>query len=257
MAAACLSVAWFTNQKVVRWFMWRHCRNIRLLTRHVLGCKIELRGLEQFSNGDRPAIIASKHQSEFDVWPPIELYPDLSAIAMAELSRYPLIGPMMRKLDYITVSLEGGRKNQLDQVLEGARQAQEKNRPILIYPEGELMKIGARKRYRSGIWHIYNELQAPVTPVALNCGLAWPQRRWRKRPRQHIVIEFLPPIEPGLPQNEFMALIEQTLEDESMRLIREHGAPEDVELAELRYRHKLNNDEDPTRAAQAAEAASS
>ena len=243
------------SPKPLRWFLRRNCSAVNWYAKTLLGARIELRGLERFENGDRPAIIASKHQSELDVWTPLYLYSDLSAIAMAELARYPLIGPVMRRLDYILVNVEGPRKNQLSQVIEGARKANDAGRPILIYPEGELMRIGSRQRYRSGIWHIYDELKLPVTPVALSCGLVWPQRKWRKNLNQTCVIEFMEPIQPGLDKDTFMELLERTIEDRSMELIREHGSPEDVRVAEERYRLKLSNKDPETKTADPAEAA--
>ena len=255
MALIALIVANIGGRKSLLAMMRAHCNGVHWLARTILGAKIEVRGLEQFKDGAPPPLIASKHQSELDVWTPLGLWPELSAIAMAELSRYPLIGPAMRKLDYITVTVDGPRKNQLNQVVEGARKAHAAGRPILIYPEGELMRIGSRQRYRHGVWHIYDDLKIPVTPVALSCGLVWPQRKWTKRLNQTCVIEFLPPIAPGLDKAEFMELLERTIEDESMRLIREHGTPEDVAIAEERYRHKLNNEESPPKTEGAAEAA--
>ncbi|MCI4665299.1 MAG: 1-acyl-sn-glycerol-3-phosphate acyltransferase [Neomegalonema sp.] len=239
----------------IRWCLRQQCRFINWLARVVLGARIEVRGLEQFKDGERPALIVSKHQSELDVFTPLAIYPDLSAVAMAELARYPLIGPVLRKLDYILVSVEGKRVNQLDQVMEGARKAHAQGRPILIYPEGELMRIGSRQRYRSGVWHIYNDLGVPATPVALSCGLVWPQRKWIKRVNQTCVIEFLPPIAPGLDKGAFMERLEATIESNTMRLIREHGAPEDVAIAEERHRLGLNNDDPKAQPVDAAKGA--
>ncbi len=229
----------------IRWVLKQHSGFLNGLTRAMLGAKIELRGHEQFENGRRPALIVSKHQSELDVFTPLHLYPDLAAISMIEISRYPLIGPVVRKLDYIMVSVEGRKANQLRQVISGAKHAHAQGRPILIYPEGELMRIGARERYRTGVWHIYNALGVEATPVALSCGLVWPQRKWRKRVNRTCVIEFMKPIPPGLSKNEFMQRIEAEIEGRTMELIREHGTPEDVAIAEERHRLGLNNDDPP------------
>lgn len=223
-----------------------HANAVMWLARRILKAKIEIRGLENLPKDGRPQLLVSKHQSELDAFPILAMYPDLSAIAMEELSRYPLLGPVIRRLDFILVSVEGSKKNQLRQVINGAKRVAAERRPILIYPEGELMRVGARHRYKSGVYHIYAATGCPATPVALSCGLVWPKREWRKNVGERCVIEFLAPIQPGLDRETFMAEIERRIEEATMRLIREHGAPEVVALAEERHAKGLTNDDDVT-----------
>lgn len=229
-----------------RWALRRHSRWIVWLTRNLLGASIEIRGLDRFKDGARPMLIVSKHQSELDPFPILAMYPDLSAIAMEELTNYPLIGPVIRKLGYILVSVEGKRRNQLRQVIEGSKRVASEGRPILIYPEGELMRIGSRQRYKSGVFYIYQATGQAATPVALSCGLVWPQRKWAKNPNRSCVIEFMEPIQPGLDQETFMALIEERIESGTMALLREHGTREEIALAEARRAKGLTNDDEVT-----------
>jgi len=112
----------------------------------------------------------------------------------------------------------------LPEVLEGARRVHAEGRPILIYPEGTLMRPGNKSRYRGGVWHIYDELKIPATPVALSLGLAWPRRDWKKYPNP-CAMEFLEPIQPGLSKKEFMALLEERIETATNALVREQGSP--------------------------------
>lgn len=55
-------------------------------------------------------------------------------------------------------------------------------------------------------------------PVALNTGLFWSRNSFVRRPG-HAVIEFLPPIPPGLPRAEFQALVEERIETASNALL--------------------------------------
>ena len=57
-------------------------------------------------------------------------------------------------------------------------------------------------------------------PVALNSGLFWPRRRFLRHPGT-IVLEFLPPIEPGLRRREFMERLEASIETATDRLLAE------------------------------------
>ncbi len=243
MAAGALIVSPIGGQRAVRWFLRRWGLGMQRVTKLLLNARIEIRGLDRLPKDGPPAIIASKHQSELDTFILPAMFPQMSAIAMEELANYPLVGPVLRQLDYILVSVEGKRSNQLRQVVDGAARAHAQGRPILIFPEGELMRVGSRQRYRSGVYHIYAALEQPVHPVALSCGLVWPQRRWRKVANQSCVLEFLEPIPPGLDEAAFMAELERRIEEGTMALIREHGDPETVRVAEERYRLGLTNDD--------------
>ncbi len=226
LALVTVPVSLVAGDSTVRGLFALWARGTVWLTRHVLGAKIELRGLEHIE--ERPALLVSKHQSELDVALMGVVFPDYGAIAMRELDDYPLVGGIVRKLGHIKVAVEGERRNQLPEVLAGARRVYAEGRPILIYPEGTLMRPGSKSRYRGGVWHIYDELKIPATPVALSLGLAWPRREWKKFPTP-CAMEFLEPIQPGLPKQEFMALLEERIETATNALVREQASPDLLE----------------------------
>jgi 1-acyl-sn-glycerol-3-phosphate acyltransferase len=60
----------------------------------------------------------------------------------------------------------------------------------------------------------------PCLPVALNAGLFWPRRRFLRFPGT-IVVEFLPPIAPGMERDAFLRELEQRIESATARLIAE------------------------------------
>jgi len=226
MAAITVPVSLVAGDGTVRGLFSVWARATVWLVHHVLGARIDIRGREHIAQ--RPALLVSKHQSELDVALMGAVFPDYGAIAMRELDDYPLVGGIVRKLGHIKVSVEGPRKNQLPEVLEGARRVHAEGRPILIYPEGTLMHPGRKSRYRGGVWHIYNELGIPATPVALSLGLAWPRREWKKYSTP-VAMEFLEPIPPGLPKQEFMALLETRIETATNALVREQAPPARLE----------------------------
>ena len=228
MAGISVPVSLVAGDGTVRGLFSVWARGTVWLVRHVLGARVEIRGREHIAA--RPALLVSKHQSELDVALTGALFPDYGAIAMRELDDYPLVGGIVRKLGHIKVTVEGERRNQLPEVIEGARRVHAEGRPILIYPEGTLMHPGRKSRYRGGVWHIYHELNIPATPVALSLGLAWPRREWKKYPTP-VAIEFLEPIPPGLPKQEFMALLESRIEIATNALVREQAPP--ARLAEV------------------------
>ncbi len=208
--------------------------------RLILGSRIEVRGLARLPP-DGPRLVVSKHQSELDIVVIASLFPDASAVAMAELRRYPFFGPILEKLGVVLVAVEAGPQGRTQQVIEGARRVIGEGRAMYIFPEGELMALGARERYRKGAAHIYTALDVPAVPVAASLGVVWPQRRWTKRVGRVGAIEFLEPIPPGLAFDAFLAEAERRIETGTMALIREHATPEELAAAESRHARGVNN----------------
>lgn len=241
VAMTCYGLAKLSTRDRMQRLLAQWGRTVRGAVHGLLGARIEVRGLERLPP-QGPRLIVSKHQSELDIVMAAALFPDASAVAMAELRRYPFFGAIMEGLGVVEVAVDQGPQGRTRQVVEGARRVLlEENRPMLIYPEGELMALGARERYRKGAGHIYAELGVEAVPVAVSLGTIWPQRRWRKNVGRTGAIEFLEPIAPGLGIEEFMAEVERRIEERTMDLIREHADGEDLEAAEARWAAGHNN----------------
>ncbi|MGF1502580.1 MAG: lysophospholipid acyltransferase family protein [Paracoccaceae bacterium] len=215
-------------------------RGVRAGVHAILGSRIEVRGLENLPEGG-PRLLVSKHQSELDVVMIAVLFPEASAIAMQELTKYPFFGAILRGLDVVLVSVEGGPQGRTQQAVEGALRMKELGRPMLIYPEGELMALGAKERYRSGVAHLYAALGVEAVPIAASLGVIWPRRLWQKRSGQQAAVEILPPIPPGLDKDAFMKEVETRIETATMALIREHAKGEVLAAAEDRWARGVNN----------------
>lgn len=233
-AMAAWPVAHFGAGDALRALMAWWTRRVRGLVRLILRGRIEVLGRERLPAGG-PHLLVAKHQSELDAVMMFSLFPQFGAVVMQELERYPFVGALLRGLDYIAVAVDQGPQGRTAQVVAGAQRVLGQGRPLLIYPEGTLMALGARERYRSGVWRIYSATGATVTPVAMSVGAIWPRREWRKRVGRTGAVEFLDPIPPGLPEADFMALIEDRIEAATMRLIRAHADGDDLAAAEARF----------------------
>lgn len=218
------------TRDAVAWWTRRVLGAVRLL----LGGRIEVRGQENLPPGG-PQLLVAKHQSELDAILLFALFPDFGAVVMQELERYPFFGRVMRVLDFIAVAVDSGPQGRTAMVIAGAQRMMRQGRPVLIYPEGTLMELGARERYRTGAYRIYQATGATVTPVAFSVGTVWPRRDWWKGVDQTGAIAFLPPVAPGLDETTFMATIESTIETATMDLIREHAAGAVLAAAEVRF----------------------
>lgn len=192
------------------------------LMRCIAGIRVEMRGRENLPKSG-PYILASKHQSEADGIVLLALVGDLAFVAMKAVAKYPLVGPVLRKLEMVLVDTDGGACERAT-LAEGGRKAAAEGRAILIYPEGTLMKVGERGRYRAGVFHLAAELGVPVIPVATDIGRCWDRRQPIKRPGTGTV-SFLPAIRAGADKRAFMAALEATIEDENARLAEKRASP--------------------------------
>lgn len=186
------------------------------LMRGLAGIRVEVRGREHLPKSG-PVLLAAKHHSEADGILMLAAVDDLAVVATRDLMNYPLIGRLAKKLEMILVDTSGAG-NARGKLSRYCSRARDDGRPILIYPEGQLTAVGARERYKTGIHDLYADFGLPVTPVATNLGLCWPQRLPEKRPGT-AVIEFLPPIQPGLDRDGFMWVLENRIEAQTARLV--------------------------------------
>lgn len=236
---------WVLAHVSTRRAMWRVLnlwgRGVVWLVAHVLGSRIEVRGWENV-DPSRPQVLVSKHQSELDIVMLGALMNDISAVAMKELERTPFFGTILRKLDVVMISVEQGPQGRTQQAIEGAVRMKAAGRSMIIYPEGELMKLGAKARYRRGAGNIYAAMEVEAVPIADSLGVIWPQRRWRKFSGVTGAIEFMQPIPPGMDPDAFMAEVERRIETRTMELIEEHAGGERLEAARDRHRRGANNE---------------
>ncbi len=204
-----------------RYFVLTWSAGNGLLLRVIAGIKVEIRGHEHIPA--TPVIIASKHQSEWESNAFLHLLHDPVYVMKVELSRIPGYGAFARRMEMIFIDRTGGSRT-LRALVQGARAALAVNRPIVIFPEGTRVAPGEKLPYRPGVAALYAALGVPVVPVALNSGLYWPKGSFR-RYSGTIVLEFLPPIPPGLERQVFMGRLETAIEETSERLLREAGGP--------------------------------
>ncbi|NBB53281.1 1-acyl-sn-glycerol-3-phosphate acyltransferase [Rhizobium sp. CRIBSB] len=212
-----VAAALLPGRAATGWIIRRYVRRMVQAMRLLAGIRIQYRGEDRLPDG--AFIIASKHQSWGDGFATYDRFADLAFVTGDHLEKFPLLGTVLRKLGAIVVNNCGGHRARAA-LKERAAEANREGRRILIYPEGNLAKIGEKFRYRSGVWHMYRDFDMPVVPLATNLGLFWPQEEFRKTPGT-ATLEFLDPIPTGLPKDEFLARLEAAVEDRTAELIAE------------------------------------
>ena len=187
------------------------------LLRVICGIKAEFRGLEKIPPGG--LILASKHQSVWETFALVPYLDDPTFILKRELMWIPLFGWCLWKAQMIPVD-RGARGPALAAMTERAKLEVRRNRQIIIFPEGTRRPPGAEPRYKFGVAHLYAETGVPCVPVALNSGLFWPRRSFRRFPGT-VVVQVCEPIAPGLDKPEFIARLQDAIETASAGLLEE------------------------------------
>jgi 1-acyl-sn-glycerol-3-phosphate acyltransferase len=186
-----------------------------LLMRVVCNIRVEFRGVEKIPKG--PLLVASKHQS---MWETISLLRFFEAPFFAlkrELRFIPIFGLFLIKTNMIAIDRRAGGRA----LIAMARRAREevlRGRQFVIFPEGTRRPVGAPPQYKSGVGLIYTDCGVPCLPVALNSGLFWPRRTFLRYPGT-LVVEFLDPLPPGLPRDEFLTRMRNAIEDATNRIV--------------------------------------
>ena len=182
---------------------------IVLLLKIVMNTKVIFHGEENLKKVDR-YFVASAHQSMFETF---VLQIPLNGpifILKKELLSIPLFGWYLRKIGSIAIIRETTTKENLN-FFDKIKQRIEKNkRPLLIFPQGTRVKLEEQPPFKKGVGRIYNALNLPCIPVALNTGKVWPKNSFMKFSGD-IHISFLEPIMPGKDNDEFTKEIENKI----------------------------------------------
>lgn len=185
-------------------------------------CDVHMRidGLEKIPRG--PLLVASKHQSMWETFALMTVFADPAFILKRELLWIPFFGWCARKAEMIPVD-RGARSQALAAMTRRAKIEVERGRQLVIFPEGTRRAPGAEPKYKFGVVHLYAEIGVPCVPIALNSGLYWPRRSFRRFPGT-IRVEILDPIPPGLDRQTFAERLQAEIESATARLVAE-GKP--------------------------------
>lgn len=185
----------------------------------ITGARVEFRGVERIPPG--PLLVAAKHQSAWETMALLLFFPKATYILKRELLRLPLFGWHLIKAEQVPID-RGQRQQALAKMQERAKDAIARGRQMLIFPEGTRRKVGAPPDYKFGVARLYGQLNVPCVPVAMTSGLAWPRNTLLHYPRP-ILVEFLEPIPAGLKPEEFFARMQEAVESNTNRLLKEAG----------------------------------
>jgi 1-acyl-sn-glycerol-3-phosphate acyltransferase len=185
--------------------------------RYIGGVRLEVRGAERLPAG--AFLVASKHQSMFDIIPPFAVMPDPIFVMKKELMGIPLFGWLCRKAGMVEVD-RGAAAQAMRKLIVDARDRLGEPRQLIIFPEGTRQAPGSPPDYKPGVAGIYRDLELPCVPVATNSGMHMDVHGLIRKPGV-VVVEVLETIPPGLKRADFMRLLQERIETASDALLRE------------------------------------
>ena len=194
-----------------------YCRWVCFSLRLICGLKTEVRGT--VPTGE--VLIAPKHQSFLDIIMIYGALPRGKFVMKAILGWAPFLGWYAKRIGCIFVN-RGKRGAAITRMVSDVKSGAALPGQLIIYPQGTRVAPGDKRPYKIGTAVLYNQLQQPCIPVGANVGLFWP-KRGLLRHRGTAVVEFLPPIAPGLTNDAFMAELETRVETSSNALMAEAG----------------------------------
>ncbi|MEM8630466.1 MAG: 1-acyl-sn-glycerol-3-phosphate acyltransferase [Pseudomonadota bacterium] len=194
-----------------------YCRWVRFTARLMVGLRSEVRG-----EVPRDAVmIAAKHQSFFDIILLVSELPRPKFIMKKQLKWAPILGWYAMRIGCVPVD-RGKRGQAIREMLDDVEKGRAEGGQLIIYPQGTRVAPGAHLPYKIGTSVLYGELGQVCVPAATNVGVFWPKRGIFRKPGL-AVVEFLDPIPPGLPSQDFLATVEERVEAASDRLLLEAG----------------------------------
>ena len=167
-----------------------------------LNTKIEFKGLENLKKHEK-FFVASAHQSMFETFALQIVINGPIFILKKELTKIPFFGWGLKKIGAIVIVRNTVTKENLNFFYRVKESVNKSNRPLLIFPQGTRIKYKEKVPFKKGVGRIYQTLEIPCVPVALNSGKVWPKNSFNKYPGK-ITISFLNPILPGLEKEKFI-----------------------------------------------------
>jgi 1-acyl-sn-glycerol-3-phosphate acyltransferase len=186
-----------------RWMIWAS------------GSRIKIEGLEHLPL-DRPQIIASNHQSWYDVWALAAIIPKrYRFIAKEELRRVPLFGLAWASAGHISIDRKD-RSKAIRALDEAAELMRTDKSSVVIFPEGTRSPTGELLPFKKGAFMMALRTGIEIVPAAVIGSRAVQKKGdWRVRPGT-IIVRFGPPIDTSrydeAHREELMLVVRESIE---------------------------------------------
>jgi 1-acyl-sn-glycerol-3-phosphate acyltransferase len=159
--------------------------------RIICGIRVDVSGWENLPPA--PVLIASRHESTFDILVWLALLPAACFVVKQELVKIPLFGRCIRATGMISIDREAGAAA-IRSLLKAGDRAKMDRRHIIIFPEGTRVDPDEHPPLQPGVVALAHRTGLPVVPVMTDSGRHWGRHSFRKHPGTiHILIQ--PPLD--------------------------------------------------------------
>ena len=141
-----------------------YCQYVRWSASWMIGLKSEIRGIVPTTE----VLVASKHQSFFDIIMICSVCPRPKFIMKEGLKRAPILGWYALRIGCVPVE-RGKRREAMRQMMEGVREGTTDPGQLIIYPQGTRVAPGAHLPYKVGAAVLYEETGQPCVPRSHQC----------------------------------------------------------------------------------------
>jgi 1-acyl-sn-glycerol-3-phosphate acyltransferase len=164
-----------------------------------------------------PYIIACKHQSAWETMKIYRIFGETAAIiAKKGLLDIPIWGHYGLVMGLVPIDRSKG-KEAMQLMINSAQKSVDKGHDIVLFPQGTRVPVGETRPYKGGVIKLYEGLNLPIVPVAINAGLFWPKNSFWKKSGT-ITVEILPIIPTGLPSDAVLKQLADVTETATDRL---------------------------------------
>ena len=136
------------------------------LGQKILGIRLEVSGLENIDK-KKSYIFMPNHLSILDAPLMVMLIPQpVRVISKKEIFRIPVIGQVMRHVNFVSVDRRGKRGGK-ESIEKATKLMKEKGYSFLVFPEGTRSPNGKLQKFRRGGFFLAVNSRAPIVPVTI------------------------------------------------------------------------------------------
>lgn len=193
------------------------CHLVIGLAKWICGVNYRVTGKEHLQGLTGPVVVMSKHQSTWETLYLQILFFPAATILKKQLLDIPFFGWGLKGLRPIAIDRDNPREA-LRQVKAGGVQSIQDQLNVIIFPEGTRMAPGEHGKYARSGAEIAITAQTKVIPIAMNAGVFWPNKAFKKYPGTIDVVVGEPIETEGLTTRELTEKVELWIESHMQQL---------------------------------------
>lgn len=143
-----------------------------------VGVRFEITGLETVDGRNGPCVFVANHMSslETQILPSIlQAAAPCTFVVKSSLLRYPILGPVLRGFDPITVERADPRAD-LRRVIEQGTERLRRGLSVIVFPQAHRTATFSRKTFNSIGMRLARAAGVPMVPIALDTATWMPGR---------------------------------------------------------------------------------